>query len=63
MSLIAVLLACATCYGDPQSLQTKGMNSAIWFMLGITAVVLSGLGVVFIGFIRRARRASLNQSE
>jgi len=54
------LLACATCYGDPQSLQTQGMNMAIWFMLGVTGVVLASVGVVIIRLVRRARRVELN---
>ena len=39
-----ILLACATCFGDPNSAATQGMNKAIITMLGITGGVLSGVG-------------------
>lgn len=58
MTTSLLLLACATCYGDPNSAHTQGMNAAILFMLGVTGVVLGGLGTVFVGFARRARRLS-----
>jgi hypothetical protein len=49
--------ACATCYGDPDSPQTKGLNGAIITMLVITygLFALAGLGVFLL--IRRSVRA------
>ena len=60
--MVLAILACAACYGDPHSAQTHGMNWAIWFMLGLTGVVLSGLSAVFYGFARRARRLELDKA-
>ncbi|MDW8344628.1 MAG: hypothetical protein RMM51_09070 [Verrucomicrobiae bacterium] len=57
-----LILACATCYGDPNSSHTQGMNAAILFMLAVTGLVLGGLGTVFIGFARRARRLTAQQA-
>ena len=36
-----VLYACATCFGDPNSKATQGMNLAIITMLTVTGGVLS----------------------
>ncbi|HUJ10408.1 MAG TPA: hypothetical protein VL171_10305 [Verrucomicrobiae bacterium] len=58
MAAPRVLLACAVCYGAPDAAQTKGMNMGIVTMLGVTGVVLGGLGGLIICFARRARRYS-----
>ncbi len=55
MMMTFSILACAVCYGDPGSAQTQGMNMAIFTMLGVTAVVLGGLGATFAYFARRSR--------
>ena len=38
------VLACATCFGDPNAAATQGMNKAIITMLGVTGGVLGGIG-------------------
>lgn len=38
-----VSYACATCFGDPNSTATQGMNKAILTMLGVTGGVLGGV--------------------
>ena len=44
-----VLYACATCFGDPNSKATQGMNLAIITMLTVTGGVLSSfLSIVYI---------------
>jgi hypothetical protein len=53
-----LLLACAVCYGAPGAPQTRGMNFGIFTMLGVTGVVLGGVGGLFFSFARRARRHS-----
>ena len=50
------LLACATCYGDPQSSMTKGLNLGILTLLGVTVLVLGGVGAFIFSLARRARR-------
>jgi len=52
------LLACAVCYGASDAAQTRGMNFGIATMLGVTGVVLGGVGGMFFYFARRARRCS-----
>lgn len=61
MMTTLLIVACATCYGDPNSAHTQGMNAAILFMLGVTGFVLGGLGTVFVSFARRARRLAAQQ--
>lgn len=54
-------LACATCFGDPGSAMTQGMNLAIITMLGVTALVLGGCAAGIWMLAKRAREnAQLN---
>jgi hypothetical protein len=36
-----ILLPCAVCYGNPESLMTKGMNMGVVTLLGFIGFVLS----------------------
>ena len=56
MAMPRALLACAVCYGASDAAQTRGMNFGIITMLGVTGVVLGGLGGMMFCFARRARR-------
>ena len=60
------LRACATCFGDPDALATKGMNKAIAAMLGVTGGVLGGFGSLIFVLRQRAKKYSdkiqLNQT-
>jgi len=58
--LMAVLLspgalACETCFGDPNSAETKGMAAAIITLLIITYVMLTGIIGFFVYLRFRAR--------
>ena len=48
------LQACATCFGDPDALATKGMNKALAAMLGVTGGVLGGFGSLIFVLRKRA---------
>jgi hypothetical protein len=48
-------LACAVCFGDPNSSLTQGAKAGILLLLGITATVLGGIVAVTLYWIRRAR--------
>tara|TARA_B100000959_G_scaffold68978_1_gene73061 strand:- start:453 stop:677 length:225 start_codon:yes stop_codon:yes gene_type:complete len=41
--LVGTLYACSTCFGDPNSAATQGMNWAIISLLATTGGVLSGI--------------------
>jgi heme/copper-type cytochrome/quinol oxidase subunit 2 len=56
MNLGPSLLACAVCFGDPNSAQTQAQNSGIFVMLGVTGVVLGAFAALAVYFWRRARR-------
>lgn len=56
MSVSLVILACATCFGSPDSSQTHAQNMGILFLLGLTGVMLAGFATLFVYFWRRARR-------
>jgi len=48
-------MACAVCFGDPNSPLTHGARVAVWFMVGVIAFVLSGIIAVAIFWYRRSR--------
>lgn len=54
--LPGIAAACATCFGDPQSPQTQGMNNAIFMLLGVVGVVYVGVGKLFWDFRKRSKR-------
>lgn len=49
-------LACSVCFGDPESPQTQGMNSAILFLLGVIGSVLAAFASMFVYWVARSRR-------
>jgi len=63
MAMVAVALmiatqaapACPSCYGEPDSQVTHGMNMAIVSLLGITGGVLAGFIAFFVHLRKRAR--------
>ena len=56
MNHVPAILACATCFGAPDSAQTQGANMAILTLLGVTGVVLGGFVCMIVYLVRRARR-------
>jgi hypothetical protein len=49
-------LACPVCFGNPNSLQTKGSQAGILAMLIITVLMLAAFGGFFFGYLRRQIR-------
>ena len=49
-------LACAVCFGDPESPQTQGMNSAILFLMGVIGSVLAAFAPMVVYWVARSRR-------
>ena len=49
------LLACSVCFGQSDSPLALGTNMAIFFMLGVTGVMLASFAAFFIYLIRRKR--------
>jgi uncharacterized membrane protein YphA (DoxX/SURF4 family) len=58
LALPQMAAACATCYGEPNSPMTHGMNNAILTLIGVVGLVYVGIGKVFLDFRRRARKLS-----
>ena len=48
-------LACAVCYGAPQSKTTQSMAMAIWFLMAAVMSVLGGVGAFGFHLWRHAR--------
>ncbi len=49
------VFACGSCYGDPHSSQTQGMNAAIMSMLGITTTLFFAMSTIFFLLKRKVR--------
>jgi hypothetical protein len=56
-------VACAVCYGNPDSPLTKGMAAGIWVMLGCIGFVLAGFAGVFLYWMYRSRHIELYLEE
>ncbi|NIP18746.1 MAG: hypothetical protein GWM87_11760 [Xanthomonadales bacterium] len=61
MTTLFTVIACATCYGDPGSPMTRGLNLAIITMLGVTALVLGGCAMFMVVLARRERRCAATE--
>ena len=47
-------LACSVCVGDPNSAMTQGAQAGMLVLLGVIAVVLTGLASLLVFWMRRA---------
>ncbi len=52
----AVALACPVCFGDPNSLQTKGTQAGILMLLVVTVAMLASFAGFFFIYLRRRIR-------
>ena len=50
-----LMVACSVCFGQSDSPLAKGTNMGIFFMLGVTAIMLAAFASFFIYLIRRKR--------
>ena len=55
----ATSLACAVCYGDPDSPMVKAMGQGILFLFGCIGFVLAAFAAMFTYWIFRARRVRM----
>jgi p-aminobenzoyl-glutamate transporter AbgT len=62
LALPGVAAACATCFGDPQSPATQGLNNAILMLLGVVGVVYVGIGKLFWDFRKRSKKLEEQQA-
>ncbi|MBK8269673.1 MAG: hypothetical protein IPK83_15810 [Planctomycetes bacterium] len=49
-------MACSACQGNPDSEMTKGAQAGVLMMVGVTYVLLLGVGACVASWIVRARR-------
>ena len=50
------VLACAVCYGDPNSAMAQGAQAGVLVLLGVVGTVLTGIASLLIFWMRRAAR-------
>jgi hypothetical protein len=55
-------IGCPVCFGGPNSL-TTGMDSAIFFLIGIVAFVQIGFVALFWSFRRRAKELQRHREQ
>ena len=62
LAIMAVLgcaspsLACAVCFGDPESPLTKGALMGVYVLVGVVGFVLAGIAATGVFWIQRSRR-------
>ena len=49
-------LACAVCFGDPDSPLTKGALMGVYVLVGVVGFVLAGIAATGVFWIQRSRR-------
>ncbi len=52
------VLACAVCFGDPESPLTKGALMGVYVLVGVVGFVLVGITATGVFWIQRGRRLS-----
>jgi hypothetical protein len=53
--MISVMIACSVCFGQSDSPLAQGTNMGLFFMLGVTGVMLASFAGFFLYLIRRKR--------
>lgn len=51
----ALFYACSVCFGDPNSLLTKGAQAGVLVMVGVVGAMLGAIVTVAVYWTRRAR--------
>ena len=54
------MLACAVCFGDPNSKMSQGLFAAIYLLLGVVAFVLGSIAVTALTWAKRAKLSKVN---
>lgn len=55
-------MACAVCFGDPNSSMAKGATAGVLVLLGVIGVVLAGFVGTGLFWMQRNRRLVANES-
>jgi hypothetical protein len=53
---LSYFFACTVCFGDPESLLSKGVATGVLFLLGLILVVLGTIAATSLVWARRAKR-------
>lgn len=56
LGLPKLALACPVCFGNPDSMQTKGAQAGILALLGVTVAMLASIAGFFFLYLRRRIR-------
>ncbi len=51
-----ILPACSVCFGDPNSLMTKGTIAGVLFLMGVIVLVLGAIFMTAVSWVRNAKR-------
>lgn len=55
------VLACSTCFGDPDSQMVKGALMGVYVMIGVVSLVLMTFAGTGLFWIRRSRRLARDE--
>ena len=56
MSLSMVSFGCAVCFGDPNSLSSKALVTAVFVLFGVVVSVLAGIAWTGFVWTRRSKK-------
>ena len=55
MSSLLSFVACSVCFGDPKSLQSRGLFFGVCFLMGVVTLVLGGIASTAFTWAQRAK--------
>ena len=55
VKILFVPMACAACFGNPDSLSSKALAVSVFFLFGVVACVLAGIGWTAFVWARRSK--------
>ena len=56
-SIFSWALACSVCFGDPDSMSTKGLKMGVLFLLAVIFAVLAAIAWTGVVWVRRAKNS------
>ena len=59
MNLSLLSFGCAVCFGNPNSLASKSVWPAVFFLLGVVTFILVGIGWTAFVWAKRAKALNL----
>ncbi len=56
MNLSSLFYSCSVCFGDPKSLQSRGLFFGVCLLLGVIVFVLGAVAMTAVTWAQRAKK-------